>query len=168
VAANALGQDLSSPLVQQFPQAFTPCPSAAAGADADTVAAVDATVSGLLGACVRITRQVVPLQTTVVVLDQDLILDLVKAGAPLDKLLVPCPAGTAAAPGLGPGAGSASPGSVPAAAGTSGGGETGALPDLLAFTGSEPGPVLFVAVVLLCAGALLVRKARLVAAAARG
>jgi hypothetical protein len=166
VGLDIVGQDLSSPLVKQFPQAFAPCPAGAVRADGDPVAAVDAGVYGLIGACVRVTRQGVPLQTSLVVLDQDLILDLVEAGAPVEQLVVPCPASAAAAPGQG--GGSATPTSGDSVSGTSGAGETGALPDLLAFTGTQPGPVLFAAVALLCAGVLLVRKAHLLAAVARG
>lgn len=163
VGLDVVGQDLSSPLVQQFPQAFVPCPAGAVRADADTVAAVDAAVQGLLGACVRVTRQVAPLQTTLVVLDHDLVRELTAAGLPLHQLVVPCPAG-AGSSGSGGTSGSAS--AVPAAghSGSGGGGAASALPARLAFTGTNPGPVLFLAVALLCGGALLVRRAQLVAA----
>ncbi len=168
VGVDVVGQDLSSPLVKQFPQAFAACPAGAVRADGDTVAAVDATVQGLLGACVRVTRQVAPLQTTLVVLDHDLIRELTAAGVPLDQLVVPCPTAAAATPGA-DGAAGAGPGTPGAAAqSSSGAGAGSALPARLAFTGTEPGPVLFAAVALLCAGALLVRKARLLAAAVRG
>jgi len=165
VGLDVLGQDLSSPLVKQFPQAFAACPAGAVRADGDTVAAVDATVNGLLGACVRITRQVAPLQTTLVVLDHDLIRELTAAGVPLDQLVAPCPTGAATAPDEGS---SATPGASSPSAASSGAGAASALPARLAFTGAESGPVLFAAVALLCAGALLLRKARVLAAAARG
>lgn len=168
-----IGQDLLSPLVAQFPQAFAPCPKDAVRADGDTLAAADATVRGLLGACVRVTRQVVPLQTTLVVLDHDLVRELTAAGVPLDQLVVPCPATTAVG---GPGGTDESGGTGGSATTTAGDRVAGAVSDgtasalitRLAFTGSEPGPVLFAAVALLCAGVLLVRKARLLTAAARG
>jgi hypothetical protein len=165
VGLDVLGQDLSSPLVKQFPQAFAACPAGAVRADADMVAAVDATVNGLLGACVRVTRQVAPLRTTLVVLDHDLIRELTAAGVPLDQLVAPCPTAAAAAPDEGS---SATPGASGPSAASSGAGAASALPARLAFTGTEPGPVLFAAVTLLCAGALLLRKARLLGAAARG
>lgn len=165
IGLDVVGQDLSSPLVKQFPQAFAPCPAGAVRADGDTVAALDATIRGLVGACVRVTRQVAPLQTTLVVLDHDLVRELTAAGLPLDQLVVPCPSRA----GSSVGGSSTSASAVPAvgSSGSGGGGAASALPARLAFTGSNPGPVLFVAVALLCGGALLVRKAQLVAAARR-
>ena len=161
VSAKALGADLSSPLVQRFPQAFAPCPAGAVPAG-DHVAAVDAAVQGLLGACVRVTRQVVPVQTTLVVLDHDVIRELTAAGLPLQQLVVPCPAGSASH-----------------AAGVHTGGTHGsslsqadqvsALSALgrLAFTGSDVLPTLVTGLGLLTLGALFVRASRLVPARGR-
>ena len=157
VTARALGADLSSPLVERIPQAFAPCPSGAVPAG-DHVAAVDATVRGLLGACVRVTRQVVPVQTTLVVLDHDVIRELTAAGLPLQQLVVPCPAGAAAhAPGA-HGSGSHGSSSLTQAD------QVSALSALgrLAFTGSDVLPTLATGLGLLLLGALLVRASRLV------
>ena len=157
VSAKALGADLSSPLVERFPQAFAPCPAGAVPAG-DHVAAVDATVNGLLGACVRVTRQVVPVQTTLVVLDHDVIRELTAAGLPLQQLVVPCPAGAAShAPGAHSG-GSHGSSSLTQAD------QVSALSALgrLAFTGSDVLPTLATGLGLLVLGALLVRASRLV------
>lgn len=157
VSAKALGADLSSPLVERFPQAFAPCPAGAVPAG-DHVAAVDATVNGLLGACVRVTRQVVPVQTTLVVLDHDVIRELTAAGLPLQQLVVPCPAGAAShAPGAHTG-GSHGSSSLTQAD------QVSALSALgrLAFTGSDVLPTLATGLGLLVLGALLVRASRLV------
>jgi hypothetical protein len=163
--------DLSSPAIEQFPQVFTPCPAGAVPAsDVEAVAAVDAAVQGLLGACVRVTRQVVPVQTTIVVLDQNLIDELEAAGVPLQQLVVPCPTngGGAAGPGAGPGAGTG---------GTSGGGTvTGAsssvgstLPGRLAFTGGDLIRLGLAGALLLALGLACTRRAlALSAVAGRG
>jgi hypothetical protein len=166
VSLSAVGQDLSSPLVEQFPQVFTACPARTVAASPDEVIAVDAVVRGLVGACVRVTRQVAPLRTTLVVLDHDLISELTKAGVPLDRLIVPCPSGASAgAPG-----GTAGPGSDPSAAAprsSTGGGVSSVLPDRLAFTGaSDPRPLLLTGATLLALGVVLTRKARLLTVAA--
>jgi hypothetical protein len=166
----ALGQDLSSPLVQHFPQAFAPCPTGAVSSPGQ-VLAVDASLNGLVGACVRVTRQVVPVQTTLVVLNHNLIQELTAAGVPLQQLVVPCPAGA----GTGAGASSAS-----ASAGQSGSGTLAnsalAGDDLgnpagqgrLAFTGIDLVPSLALAAALLWAGTLLLRASRRFSVVARG
>jgi hypothetical protein len=168
----ALGQDLSSPLVQHFPQAFAPCPTGGVSSPGQ-VLAVDASLNGLIGACVRVTRQVVPAQTTLVVLNHNLIQELTAAGVPLQQLVVPCPA----AAGTGAGASSAS-----ASAGQSGSGTLAnsalAGDDLgnpagqgrLAFTGIDLVPSLALAGALLWFGTLLLRASRRlsVGAVARG
>ena len=65
-----------------------PGTSSARGSAADSGAVlVDAAVPGLVGACVRVTRKGVPVQTTVVVLDRDLIAQLQAAGVPLQQLV---------------------------------------------------------------------------------
>jgi hypothetical protein len=153
--------DLSSPLVKQFPQGLAPCPAGAVPAG-DHVAAVDAAVQGLLGACVRVTRQVAPLQTTLVVLDHDIIEELTAAGVPLQRLVVPCPrAAGAPAPGARP-SGSAPFGS---AAGDRPGAAS-ALPGRLAFTGGDVVPPALVGAGLLLLGVLLTRRARAFSAGA--
>lgn len=150
---SAVGQDLSSPLVQHFPQAFAPCPATAASAPGQ-VAAVDVSLNGLVGACVRVTRQVVPIQTTLVVLNHNLIQELTAAGVPLQQLVVPCPAG---AGGAGASAGQASGTTVAnsALAGDDLGNPAGQ--GRLAFTGIDLIPSLALAGALLWAGTLLLR-----------
>ncbi|KQZ88123.1 hypothetical protein ASD62_01095 [Phycicoccus sp. Root563] len=155
VDLEAAGVDLSSPLVKQFPQALAPCPKGAVPAG-DHVLSIDATVKGLLGACVRVTRQVVPVQTTLVVLDRDLIKELTAAGVPLQRLVVPCPRG-AGAPPAGHTPSSGTPGH-PAAGRTPG--AASALPAGLAFTGTDPVPMALVGAGLLWLGVLLTRRAR--------
>ncbi|KRE52724.1 hypothetical protein [Phycicoccus sp. Soil748] len=155
VDLRAAGVDLSSPLVKQFPQALAPCPEGAVPAG-DHVASVDAAAQGLLGACVRVTRQVVPLQTTLVVLDHDVIRELTAAGVPLDRLVVPCPGA----------AGSPAPGNVPSAPAAhdpSAGGRPGAasaLPVRLAFTGGAVVPMALAGAGMLWLGVLMTRRAR--------
>ncbi|GAB3450716.1 hypothetical protein GCM10027517_38720 [Phycicoccus ginsengisoli] len=161
--AKALGTDLSSPLVQRFPQVFAPCPAGAVPAG-DHVVAVDAAVRGLVGACVRVTRQVAPLQTTLVVLDRDLIRELTAAGLPLHQLVVPCPGGSPSSHAT----------SSPHA--SSGGGssltqadQVAALSSLgrLAFTGSDVLPTVLSGLGMLVLGVLLVRARTLVPARRR-
>lgn len=152
---SVLGNDAGSPLAQAIPQVFTPCPKGAV--PADDLAAVDVDVEGLLGACVRVTREVAPLQTTLVVLDQDVIKALTDAGLPLQQLVVPCPAGAGAPSsptGDTPGAATPGRGGRPAASAVPG------LPDRLAFTGADIVPLASVALVLLGLGAVLTRQAR--------
>jgi hypothetical protein len=150
---SVLGNDAGSPLAESIPQVFTPCPEGAVPAD-DTVVGADVDVPGLLGACVRVTREVAPLQTTLIVLDHDVIAALTDAGLPLEQLLVPCPAG-AQVPGTAtpPGAGGNAPSDRPASAVPS-------LPGRLAFTGADTVPLASLAAVLLSLGALLTRQAR--------
>jgi hypothetical protein len=165
VDLEAAGVDLSSPLVKQFPQALAPCPAGAVPAG-DHVVSLDAAIEGLLGACVRVTRQVVPVQTTLVVLDRDVIEELTHAGVPLDRLVVPCPRGAAAPP-----AGDTPPSPTPARPGTTARpGQASALPAGLAFTGSQSVPMAMIGAGLLWLGVLLTRRARagLSAGAERG
>jgi hypothetical protein len=128
--------------------------SAAAAPAGAEVASADATVAGLVGACVRITRQVVPLETTLVVLDHDLIAQLEAAGVPLQQLVVPCPASS------GTGA-TGSAGSASSGGGTVTGDSTSALSTMagrLAFTGATVIPAVVVAVLMLCLGVACVRR----------
>lgn len=157
VSAKALGNDLSSPLVERFPQAFAPCPAGAVPAG-DHVAAVDAGVQGLLGACVRVTRQVVPVQTTLVVLDHDVIRELTAAGLPLQQLVVPCPAGSGSHTA---GAHSSAPHGSSSLTQAD---QVSALSALgrLAFTGSDVLPTVLTGLGLFTLGALLVRASRVV------
>jgi hypothetical protein len=154
---SVLGNDVGSPLAQAIPQVFTPCPKGAVPAD-DLVGA-DVDVEGLLGACVRITREVAPLQTTLVVLDHDVIKALTDAGLPLQQLVVPCPAGT-------PNPSPSTPAQTPGGASDPGTGRDQAasalpgLPDRLAFTGANAVPLATLALVLLGLGAELTRRAR--------
>jgi len=164
VDLRAAGVDLSSPLVRQFPQALAPCPAGAVPAG-DHVASLDAAVQGLLGACVRVTRQVVPLQTTLVVLDHDVIRELTAAGVPLQRLVVPCPRAATSHTPAGAPAGSGP--SRPAAGDRPG--VASALPGRLAFTGGDFVPLAAVGSGLLWLGLLLSRRARsLSARAGRG
>lgn len=164
----ALGQDLSSPLVQHFPQAFAPCP-AGASSSPDQVAAVDASVNGLLGACVRVTRQVAPIQTTLVVLNHNLIQELTAAGVPLQQLVVPCPAGAGADAGA-PAASAGQSGSGSLVNSALAGDDLGdpAGQGRLAFTGIDLVPSLALAGALLWAGTLLLRASRRFSGVARG
>jgi hypothetical protein len=159
IGLNALGQDLSSPLVQHFPQVFAPCPAGAAPTPGQ-VAGADVSVTTLLGLCVRVTRQVVPVQTTLVVLDQNLIQELTTAGVPLQKLVVPCPAGSGSTTGS---AGSASgTGSGTVANAALAGEALGDTPGSghLAFTGMDLVPATALAAALLWIGTLLLRVSR--------
>lgn len=159
----AAGIDLSSPLIEQFPQAFAACPGGAVPVDEAPVAAVDAVIEGLLGACIRVTREVAPLQTTLIVLDRNVIEELTQAGLPLEQLVVPCPdAGDGGADGgdRGSGGQSGAARSTPRSQAAS---AAPALPSGLAFTGANTGTMLALATALLCAGALLSRKAWLLA-----
>ncbi len=128
-----------------------------------TAVSVDAAVPGLVGACVRITRKGVPAQTTVVVLDHDLIAQLQAAGVPLQQLVVPCPA-PAGDPG-GAAGGASGAGSVSAAS-TSG---LSSLAQGLAFTGAAVIPLGLAGALLLGLGVLFSRRASaLRAVSARG
>ncbi len=125
----------------------------------DTVVSADAAVRDLLGACVRLTSSGVPVRTTVVVLDRNLMDQLSAVGLPLDQLLVPCPKDGAAVttpqPST-PGVGLA--GSRPTAQGTA-----SVLPSSLAFTGTNVAPTVLLAAGLLALGLVFLRKARLLA-----
>lgn len=127
----------------------------APAADDDTVVGADVTVRGLLGACVRLTRAGVPARATVVVLDRNLLDELRAVGLPVERLLVPCPAGA-----VGTSRGS-SGGTTSAAATTAdptGAAGVGA-PGLLAFTGAELAPTLLLAGGLIALGIAFLRKA---------
>jgi hypothetical protein len=127
--------------------------AAAPAGDDDTVVAADASVGDLLGACVRLTRSGVPARTTIVVLDQNLIDQLTAVGLPLDRLLVPCPAGATNGATVGSSGGTtsaAATAAVPAQAGTLG---------PLAFTGANPAATLLLAGGLLALGGAFLRKA---------
>ena len=168
---SVVGNDLSSPLVQQFPQVFTPCPPNTVPASGDTVVAADASVRDLLGACVRLSRAGLPGQTTVVVLDKNLIDELTRVGLPLDQLVVPCPAGAGAGalPGDGGHTGGAS--STPAAfdAGGNAAAPAAEHSGLLAFTGARVLPAVALAALLLTLGWFFLRtSARLAPVARRG
>lgn len=128
----------------------------APAADDDTVVAADASVRDLLGACVRLTRSGVPARTTVVVLDQNLIDQLTAVGLPLDRLLVPCPAGVANGTAVG-----TSGGTTRAAAMTGDPSRAGTLGALgpLAFTGTNLPATLLMAGGLLALGIAFLRKA---------
>lgn len=143
----------------------TTAPSAGGGSSARggtarpaSVVAVDASVQGLLGACVRVTREVAPLQTTLVVLDRDLIRELTAAGLPLQQLVVPCPgdstssheASSSTAPTRGSSLSEADQVSALSSVGR------------LAFTGSDVVPTVLAGLGMLALGVLLVRARALV------
>jgi hypothetical protein len=115
---------------------------------------------------VRVTRKGVPVQTTVVVLDRDLIAQLQAAGVPLQQLVVPCPSaagdpgGAAGATGVTGGSGTAS------AASTSG---LTSLAQGLAFTGAAVVPLGLAGALLMGCGVVFSRRAgALRTASARG
>jgi hypothetical protein len=161
VAGDLLGQDLAGPLIEQFPQAAQPCPEGAIPAG-DYLGAIDLDVDGLLGACVRITKEVAPLQTSLVVLDTELIKTLTDAGLPLQQLVVPCPAGAAASPSA-PGAGSpqqpsaATPAVRPASA------RANSATPQLAYTGADILPLTAAGLALLVLGGMSMRASTVVA-----
>lgn len=105
--ATVAGHDVGRPLVEALPGVLAPCPSGSVPTDRGA----DAAVTGLVGACVRLTDQP-PLQGRLLVLDHELVSELTKAGVPLDKLVVPCPAPGHSAPGTGHGKGSEDQGSA--------------------------------------------------------
>lgn len=168
--ATVLGGDIGTPLVQTFPGFLAPCPAGtvpAPGTGATTpgspVAGVDTNLGDLVGACVRVTTSIVPVQSTILVLNQDLIAKLTAAGVPLQQLIVPCPSGTTTPPGGGDGGGSGGGGGT----GGSGNGGTGSdagsgfpASSSLPFTGAEIGALMALAAALMAAGTLMVRKAR--------
>lgn len=105
--ATVAGHDVGRPLVEALPGVLAPCPSGSVPTDRGA----DAAVSGLVGACVRLTDQP-PLQGRLLVLDHELISELTRAGVPLNRLVVPCPAPGHSAPGTGHGKGSDGQGSA--------------------------------------------------------
>ena len=84
------GQNVTAPLVQALPGLLAPCPRG----QAPSPQGLDASVAGLVGACVRVTPQP-PLHASLLVLDKELVAGLTRAGVPLQQVVVPCPAGTA-------------------------------------------------------------------------
>jgi hypothetical protein len=137
------------------PQASTGAPSHVRAPAEDEVAALDAHVPSLLGACVRLTRAGVPAQATVQVLDRNLLDQLAAVGLPIDRLVVPCPRAGAEQAGAGstvvtpPAPASAAPASAgPASAAPTGPLRTGRL----AFTGAEPLSLAVLGVFLLAGG----------------
>jgi hypothetical protein len=127
--------------------------------DDDTVAGADVTVRDLLGACVRLTSSGVPARATVVVLDQNLLDQLKAVGLPVERLVVPCPAGAPVGAGGANGAnGGANSGTTSAAA--TGDPELAGNDGLLAFTGADLAPSLLLAGGLIALGIAFLRKAR--------
>ncbi|QGN58616.1 MYXO-CTERM sorting domain-containing protein [Nostocoides sp. HKS02] len=131
VTVTVAGRNVTAPLVQALPGVLAPCP----GGGTPATQGLDASVAGLVGACVRVTQQP-SLTASVLVLDSELIGTLTRAGVPLQQVVVPCPAGVGGQPGGaggtpdtgstgGTGSGGSGPGStqVPAAGG--GLGQTG-------------------------------------------
>jgi hypothetical protein len=112
---------------------------------------------------VRVTRKGVPVQTTVVVLDRDLIAQLQAAGVPLQQLVVPCPS-AAGDPG---GAAGATGGTGTASAASTSG--LTSLAQGLAFTGAAVVPLGLAGALLLGCGVVFSRRAgALRTASARG
>lgn len=130
----------------------------ASPAEDDTIVTADAAVRDLLGACVQLTRSGVPVRTTVVVLDRNLIDQLSAVGLPLNRLLVPCPKDGAAVTTPEPSTSGAEPAGSHPARGTA---SVSVLPSSLAFTGTDIAPTVLLAVGLLALGLAFVRKARL-------
>jgi hypothetical protein len=159
VAGDLLGQDLAGPLIEQFPQAAQPCPADAIPVG-DYLGAINVNVDGLLGACVRITKEVAPLQTSLVVLDTELIKTLTDAGLPLQQLVVPCPAGAApAAPGAGSPQQPGSAGPVSAASSV----RANSAAPRLAYTGADILPMTAAGLALLVLGGMSMRASSVVA-----
>jgi len=159
------GTDISTPLIQTFPGFLAPCPAGSVPAPGtgsttpgSTILGVDTNLGSLLGACVRVTTSVVPVQATILLLDQNLISQLTDAGLPLEQLVVPCPGGTTTTPPGDGGDGGDNGGDNGGGTGGSGGSfpASGSLP----FTGAEIGLLLALAAALMAAGTLMVRKAR--------
>jgi len=80
------GHDISTPLIEALPGLLAPCPSGSAPESEGA----DASVSELVGACVRV-RAEPPMEASVLLLDHELVAELTEAGVPLEKLVVPCP-----------------------------------------------------------------------------
>lgn len=91
------GHDVTAPLVQALPGLLAACPRGSVPSSQG----VDASVSGLVGVCVRVTPQA-PLHASILVLDKELVGTLTRSGVPLQQAVVPCPAGTAGAVGTTP------------------------------------------------------------------
>ena len=100
LAVTVGGHDISTPLIEALPGLLAPCPSGSAPESEGA----DASVSELVGACVRVKAEP-PMETSVLLLDQELVAELTEAGVPLEKLVVPCPrpAGDGVGDGSGPG-----------------------------------------------------------------
>ena len=189
VDLSVLGQDAGTPLTSAFPGFLDACPAGtgagngtgngtvpAPGTGSDTIVSTGAGAGSLVGACARVTTSVAPVESTVVVLDQDLIASLTKAGLPLDQLIVPCPADATSPTGGGSGGstggstGGGDNGGSGSAGGSTGGNGAGGsssaasdLPSLggsLPFTGAQVSLFLVLASALLAGGAALVAKAR--------
>lgn len=174
----ALGTDLGTPVQQTLPGVVSACPAgtgqgAGSGTPGtDTVATAGATAGSLVGACARLTTSLVPVESTVVVLDQDLVTSLTKAGLPLEQLIVPCPTdskGGGAGGGSGAGTGGAGGGNGGSGGGfgsSGAGGSSSAASDVpslggsLPFTGAQVSLFLVLASALLASGATLVARAR--------
>lgn len=167
----ALGVDIGTPLVQTFPGFLAPCPAGSvpapgsgSTAPGSTIVGIDTSLGDLVGACVRVTTSIVPIQSTILLLNQDLIAKLTAAGLPLQQLIVPCPSGTATATGGGAaGGGGGGAGGGSGNGGGGGGSDAGSgIPTTgsLAFTGAEIGALMALAAALMAAGVLMVRKAR--------
>ena len=84
------GRNVSAPLVQALPGLLAGCP----GGSVPSTNGVDASVPGLIGACVRVTTKA-PLHASLLVLDKELVATLTRSGVPLGQAVVPCPAGAA-------------------------------------------------------------------------
>ncbi|WP_374970401.1 hypothetical protein [Terrabacter sp. BE26] len=84
------GRNVSAPLVQALPGLLAACP----GGSVPSTNGVDASVPGLVGACVRVTTKA-PLHASLLVLDKELVATLTRSGVPLGQVVVPCPAGAA-------------------------------------------------------------------------
>ncbi|ADU48848.1 hypothetical protein [Intrasporangium calvum] len=92
------GHDISTPLIEALPGLLAPCPSGSAPESEGA----DASVSELVGACVRVKAEP-PLEASVLLLDHELVAELIEAGVPLEKLVVPCPRPAGDGDGSGPG-----------------------------------------------------------------
>ncbi|GAA6526420.1 hypothetical protein [Intrasporangium sp. DVR] len=134
------GHDVGTPLIEALPGLLAPCPS---GSDSGSGSGsgsgsepgsgtgsgsegADASVSELVGACVRVKAEP-PMEASVLLLDHELVAELTEAGVPLEKLVVPCPRPGGDGDGSGPGndGGSDGDGSDGGAGDGSGGGSTG-------------------------------------------
>ena len=130
---------------------------AAPAADGDTVVGADVTVRNLLGACVRLTRAGVPARTTIVVLDRNLLDELRAVGLPVERLLVPCPAGASVGTSQGSTGGTTS--AAATSANPTGSAARVGVSGLLAFTGADLAPTVLLASGLIALGIAFLRKA---------